>query len=82
MKRPSPKICPISVDWSKLKIPNYAQVSLICSYYMLQSGELAVFNNSDITNWGVNLHPHPTHIRVKTFDKIAVDLACIIACIS
>lgn len=47
MKRPSPKICPISVDWSKLKIPNYAQVSLICSYYMLQSGELAVFNNSE-----------------------------------
>ena len=42
------EFCPISGDWSKLGIPNLAQIFLIKYYWILQNASVTAFNISEL----------------------------------
>ena len=66
---PLSECCPISGDWSKLWIPNFARMSLIECYWMLQNSRVTAFTVFELlreNQLGVlNYFPPPTQIRVK-----------------
>ena len=45
---PPSELCPISVDWDKLGIPNLAWTSLIKCYWMLQNFRVTAFTVSEL----------------------------------
>ena len=57
-------------DWDQLGIPNFAQMSLMKSYWMLQNARVADFTVSELLRenqqggWS-KITPHPTQIWVK-----------------
>ena len=45
---PPSEFCPISGDWGKLGIPNFARMSLIKSYWILQNARVTAFTVSEL----------------------------------
>ena len=45
---PPSVICPISTNWGKIGIPNFARMSLIKSYWMLQNTRVTAFTVSEL----------------------------------
>ena len=77
---PPSAFCPISRDWGKLGIPNFAQTSLIKRYWMLQNVTVTVFTISELlreNQHGRNYacppshpsppptHTHNTHTQIR-----------------
>ena len=65
---PPSEFCPISGDWDELWIPNFARLSLIEFYWMLQNSRVTAFTVFELlreNQLGGKITPLPTQIRVK-----------------
>ena len=60
---PPSEFCPVSGDWGELGIPNFARMSVITCYYMLQNGKVTTFTVSELLrenqHGGGKITPHP-----------------------
>ena len=60
------ELCPISGDWSKLWVPNLAQMILILCYWILQNSRVTAFYRSGFyRSWVIPPSHTTTQIRVK-----------------
>ena len=68
---PPSEFCPISGDWGELCILNFARMSLIECYGMLQNSKVTAFTvfellrENQLGGWGVKLRSFPNKIRVE-----------------
>ena len=68
IRNPPSEFCTISGDWGELWIPNFARMSLIEFYWMLQYSRVTAFTVFELlrkNHLGGGKLPPPTHIRVK-----------------
>ena len=79
-ERPASEFPPTSGDWDKLGIPNFAGMSLMKSYGILQNVRFTSFTISELreNQWFKIPHTH-THTRTRT-RTLACTHTCTLAC--